>query len=386
MPLPELFEFLVAARILYGPGTVKETGFEVQKLGGSRVFLVTDRVLEQAGLAERAIRGLDGAADLAGVFADVPPNSEVSVVERGAAAALAAGCDLLLAVGGGSVIDTAKAVNLLVCQGGSLLDYEGAGLITHPLLPLIAIPTTAGSGSEVSIGAVIRDEARGLKLELNSRFMAPDVAILDPELTLTMPPGLTAATGLDALTHAVESYLSTNAQPLGDALALAAVRMIAANLRQAVWQGDDLEARANMLLASNMAGIAMNNALLGIVHAMAHPCSGHYGVAHGLVNAILLPYGMEFNLPVAASRLAGIAAALGVDTHGLDTDRAARAGIACVRPLAHDCCLPDRLSQSGVPHSGLAQLAADALGDGMLYTNPRLPSEEDILALYRQAF
>ncbi len=325
MTLPQLFEFQVRPRILYGPRSVREVGFEASKLGGTRAVIVTDKVLRKVGLAQKVADGLEGSGvTLVGIFDDVPPNSEVRVVEQGAAYAREAGCDLLIALGGGSVLDTAKGMNMLLAEGGSLLDYEGAGLLTRPLGPFIAIPTTAGTGSEVTLAAVIRDEAQGLKLIFNSPFMMPDVAILDPELTLSLPPGLTAATGMDALTHAIEAIVSTAAQPLSDALAIGAIRLITANLRQAVHHGNDLEARGSMLLASNMAGIAFSNALLGIVHAMAHPCGGRYGVPHGVANSILLPYGMEYNLPACAPLLADVAAALGGDTRGMDDETAAR--------------------------------------------------------------
>jgi alcohol dehydrogenase class IV len=387
MPLPQLFEFQVRPRILYGPRSVREVGFEAQKLHGASAVIVTDPGVRQAGLVQRVVDGLDGSGvAMAGIFDAVPPNSEVQVVERGAAFARAAGCDLLIALGGGSVLDTAKGMNLLLTEGGALLDYEGAGLLTRPLRPLIAIPTTAGTGSEVTLAAVIRDEAQGLKLEFNSPFLMPDVAILDPELTLSLPPGLTAATGMDALTHAVEAIMSTGAQPLSDALAIGAIKLIAANLRPAVQQGKDLEVRGNLLLAASMAGIAFSNSLLGIVHAMAHPCGGRHGVPHGVANSILLPYGMEYNLPACARRLADVAAALGVEVHGSDDETAARAGIAAVRQLALDCGLPTRLSEVGVPHEGLAQMAADSQGDAMMFTNPLCASEEDVLALYERAF
>ena len=233
---------------------------------------------------------------------------------------------------------------------------------------------------------MIRDEAQGLKLIFNSPFLMPDVAILDPELTLSLPPGLTAATGMDALTHAIETYISTGSQPLSDALAIGAIKMISANLRQAVQHGEDLEARGAMLLAANMAGIAFSNALLGIVHAMAHPCGGRYGVPHGVANSILLPCGMEYNLPACAPRLAEVAAALGVDTRGMDAEAAARAGIEAVRQLARDCGLPTRLSEIGVPHDGLAQMAEDSQGDADMMTNPLYAGEEEVLALYERAY
>jgi alcohol dehydrogenase class IV len=389
MSLPDFFEFQIRPRVLYGPGVVREVGFEAQKIGGTRAVIVTDRVLRQTGLVDRVVEGLAGSGvEMVGIFDDVPPNSEVQVVERGAALAGLWNCDVLIAVGGGSVIDTAKGMNIVLSEGGSILDYEGAGLLNRPLRPLIAIPTTAGTGSEVTIAAVIKDNARGIKLEFSSPFIPPNVAILDPELTLGLPPGLTASTGMDALTHAIEAYLSPFGEPISDALGLHAIRMIAANLPNAVHHGDDLEARGNMLLAAAIAGMSFSNALCGVVHAMAHACGGRFSVPHGVANAILLPYGMEFNLEAAAPRLAEVAAALGVDVGGrkLNAQAAARAGIAAVRQLSLDCGLFSRLSQVGVRREGFAEMAGDALGDAMMISNPRPATEEEIVELYERAF
>lgn len=387
MALPDLFEFWVRPRILYGPGVVRELGFEADKVGGTRAVLVTDRVLRQAGLVEQATSGLaGGSVALAGIYDDVPPNSEVGAVERGAAFAREAGCDLLIALGGGSVIDTAKGMALLLTEGGSLLDHEGAGLINRPLVPLIAIPTTAGTGSEVTIAAVIKDNARGVKLEFSSSFLQPVLAMLDPELTVSMPPGLTAATGMDVLTHSIEAYVSVFASPISDGLALHAIRMVAEHLPRAVSNGADLDARGNMLLASTIAGMSFSQALCGIVHAMAHACGGRYSVPHGLANSILLPVGMEFNRPETAARLAEVARALGVTDRGAGDDDLAALGIAAVRALGQACGLPRRLSLVGVPREGFGQMAADALGDAMMISNPRPATEEEIVALYEAAF
>jgi len=387
MALPNLFEFQIRTRILFGQGVVKEVGFEAEKCGGNRAIIVTDKMLRSVGLVDRVVQGLNGSpVTLVGIYDDVPPNSEIHVVERGADLARSLDCDILIAVGGGSVIDTAKGMNILLSLGGSLLDYEGAGLINTPLRPLIAIPTTAGTGSEVTIAAVIKDDARGLKLEFSSPYLMPTVALLDPEMTVSMPPGLTAATGMDALTHAIEAYVSPFAEPISDALALHAIKMIAANLRQAVRNGQDIEARGNMLLAATIAGMSFTNALCGIVHAMAHACGGRFSVPHGVANSILLPYGMEFNLPVATHRYAQVAAALGVETKGLDDETAAQAGIAAVRQLSQDCGLPQRLSQVGVDRSGFEQMAQDALGDAMMISNPRPAEAQDIISLFEAAY
>lgn len=387
MALPDFFEFQVRPRVLYGPGVIRELAFEAEKSGGTRAVLVSDKVLGSLGLVDRVVSALaGGSVELAGIYDEVPPNSEVQVVERGAAFAIAAGADILIALGGGSVIDTAKGMNVILSEGGSLLDYEGAGLLNRPMKPLIAIPTTAGTGSEITIAAVIKDDARGIKLEFSSPFLQPTVAILDPELTLGLPPAITAATGMDALTHAIEAYLSPFAEPISDALALHAIKMITANLRAAVANGQDIEARGSMMLAASIAGMSFSNALCGIVHAMAHACGGRFGVPHGVANSILLPHGMEFNRQVAASRLAEIAPALGVDTRDMTEDGAADAAIATVRQLAADCGLPLRLSQAGVAREGFVLMAGDAIGDAMMISNPRPASEEEIVALYEMAF
>ncbi|MBI4759292.1 MAG: iron-containing alcohol dehydrogenase [Chloroflexi bacterium] len=387
MPLPELFEYQTRTRVVYGPGVVKDIGFEVGKLGGTRAVIVTDRVLRSIGLVDRIVGGLEeSGVELAGIYDDVPPNSEVKVVERGAQYAREQGCDVLIAVGGGSVIDTAKGMDVLLALGGSLLDYQGVGVVNQPLLPLIAVPTTAGTGSEVTLAAVIKDDASGLKLEFNSPYMMPNVAVLDPEMTITLPPMLTAATGMDALTHAIEAYVSNQAEPITDALGIHAIRMIAQALPVTVKNGGDLEARGEMLLAACIAGLSFSNALCGIVHAMAHACGGRYGVPHGVANSILLPYGMEFNLDSCPERFADIAVAMGVATKRASVQRAARLSVAAVRKLSADIGLPRRLRDVGVEADGILQLAEDALADAMMISNPRPAELPDVIQLLKRAY
>ncbi|MEW6233047.1 MAG: iron-containing alcohol dehydrogenase [Chloroflexota bacterium] len=387
MPLPELFEYQTRTRVVYGPGVVKDVGFEVSKLGGTKAVIVTDRVLRSIGLVDRVVRGLEeSGVELAGIYDDVPPNSEVGVVERGAQYARGHGCDMLIAVGGGSVIDTAKGMDVLLTLGGSLLDYQGVGVVNQPLLPLIAVPTTAGTGSEVTLAAVIKDDASGLKLEFNSPYMMPNVAVLDPEMTITLPPMLTAATGMDALTHAIEAYVSNQAEPITDALGIHAIRMIAQALPAAVKNGGDLEARGEMLLAACIAGLSFSNALCGIVHAMAHACGGRYGVPHGVANSILLPYGMEFNLDCCPERFADIAVAMGAATKRASVQRAARLSVAAVRKLSADIGLPRCLRDVGVKADGIPQLAEDALGDAMMISNPRPAELPNVIQLLKRAY
>jgi alcohol dehydrogenase len=381
------FEFFTPTRLLAGTGLVRGLGQELARFGYKRCFLVTDRHLQQAGLVDRVLAGLAGSpVEVAGIFADVLPDSGVAVVEQCAALAREANPDLILALGGGSAMDTAKAANLLLSLGGRLLDYEGFGLIDTPLRPLAAIPTTAGSGSEVTRFAVIKDEDRQAKLTFLSPYLAPSLAVLDAELTLDLPPLLTAATGMDALTHAVEAHLSTEANPLASGLALAAIRQIYHNLPRVVADGRDVGGRHAMLIAATMAGMAFSSTMVGVVHAAAHACGGLYGVPHGLANAILLPCGMRYNLPVATEKLAEIGEAMGVAKAGLTRDEAALAAIEAVEQLRKRCGVGGTLREAGVPREGLEAVAELAAVDGAVYTNPREAGAEEILHLLHEAY
>jgi alcohol dehydrogenase len=382
----DFFEFQSRTRVLYKSGLVNELGHEAGRLG-TRVLIVADQGVAQAGLLDRVRVGLGDVA-VVGVFAEVPPNSSVAVVERGAAYAREVGADLLVAVGGGSPIDTAKAIRILLTEGGKLHDYEGYNVLERPLVPMIAIPTTAGTGSEVTAWAVIRDEAAHLKLAFSSVFLAPELAVLDPEMTRTLPPRLTAATGLDALTHAIESFVGTNANPISDSLALQAIDMIANNLRAATHLGEDLEARSQMLIASCIAGIAFSSGggSLGIVHALAHSVGGAFEVHHGTANAILLPHGMRFNSVAVPNRFSRIARALGVNAGGRAEEDVIADGVEAVRSLAVDCLLPMRLREVGVPEDALPSIAETALGDAASFTNPRPITYDDAFGVLRAAW
>ncbi|MFL5800717.1 MAG: iron-containing alcohol dehydrogenase [Roseiflexaceae bacterium] len=383
----EFFEFQSRPRVLYKAGLVDELGHEAGRLG-ARAVIVADEGVARVGLLDRVCAGLAGGIEVAGVFSDVPANSSVAVVDRGAAYARAQGADLIVAVGGGSPIDTAKAMRILLSEGGSLHDYEGYNVLERPLLPMVAIPTTAGTGSEVTAWAVIRDEAAHVKMHLSSPFLAPDLAILDPEMTRTLPPRLTAATGMDALTHAIEAFVGTNANPISDSLALQAIDMISNNLRGATYSGDDLDARSQMLIASCIAGMAFSSGggSLGIVHAMAHAVGGAFDVHHGTANAILVPYGMRFNSAAVPNRFARIARAMGVNAGGRAEGHVIGDGIEAVRSLAVDCHLPARLRDVDVPEGALPMLAEIALGDAAIFTNPHPVSFDDVLELLRAAW
>ncbi len=384
--MQEFFEFSLGARVLYKAGLAAEIGTEVQRLGAKRALIVADKGVTAAGLLTMVDQGLSESIEVVGIFDDVPANSSVQVVEQGAALAQELGADLLVAVGGGSPIDTAKCMRILMTLGGSLLDYQGYNLLEQRLVPMVAIPTTAGTGSEVTPFAVIRDEDQHLKLTFASPFLVPELAILDPEMTRTMPARLTAATGMDALTHAIETFVSTDNNPFSDSLALQAIDMISSHLRAATHTGNDLEARGQMLIASCMAGLAFSNGFLGIVHALAHAVGGKFPVHHGTANAIFLPHGMQFNSVIVPNRYVRIARALGVNAGGRTETEVIADGIEAVRTLNSDCGLPSRLRDVGVPQEALDELAETALTDAAIFNNPRSASIEELQAILHEAW
>ncbi len=384
--LPDFFDFWIRSRIIAGPGVAAQFGGELGRFGVSKALIVTDKVVGKLGLLDPVRRSLaDGGLEVVGTFDDVPPNSEFGVVMKGVKVFRQTGAEMLVAVGGGSVIDTAKGINVVATLGGDYADYQGFGLINQPLGPLVAVPTTAGTGSEVTAYAVIRDDATRTKQTIVSNYLAADLAVLDPELILSMPPFLTASTGMDALTHAVEAYLSTNAKPISDALALHACGVIARWLPRAVEDGNDIQARFHTLIAACEAGMAFSSAMVGVVHALAHSAGGLYEVPHGLANAIFLAPGMEYNLPAARDRLAELAPAFGIKGTG-EPERDARAAIEFVRGLLAQTKLPSRLREANVPEEGLPSIAETACLDAAIYTNPREATSEELLEVLKKAY
>jgi alcohol dehydrogenase len=380
--MQEFFEFSLGARVLYKRGLASELAEIASSLGSQRAFVIADAGVQAAGLLDPVLQGLQGNVALAGVFTDVPANSSVASVMTAATAAREAGADLVIAVGGGSPIDTAKAVRIVLTNGGDLLDYQGYNVLDAPLVPMIAVPTTAGTGSEATSFAVIRDETADLKVTFASTYLVPTVAVLDPALTSSLPPRLTAATGMDALSHAIETYVSTENSPFSDSLALHAIDLISTHLRDAVREGSD-EARGQMLLASCMAGIAFSNSFLGIVHALSHAVGGKFAVHHGTLNAIFLPPVMRFNSSIAPDRYVRIAKALGVNAGGRSNEAVIADGITAVFTLVSECGLPTTLREVGVPEAALPELAEIALVDGAIYHNPRVATEAELLAMLR---
>jgi alcohol dehydrogenase len=383
----EFFEYQLRTRLLFKSGLVREMADEIGQLGVRRVMIVADPGVVAAGLAERVAESVRAVSEVAAIFSEVPSDSSVATVEHGTAVAREAGADAIIAVGGGSALDTAKGIRILLTEGGTLYDYQGANLLNRPLTPMIAIPTTAGTGSEVTPVAVIKDEASQTKLFFYSPFIAPDMAVLDPEMTRTLPPRLTAATGMDALSHAIETFVGIGANPITDSLALQAIDMISNNLRAAVHSGDDLEARGQMLVAAAIAGIAFSTTgvgvNVGIVHAVSHTVGALHHVHHGTANSIVLPHGMRFNSAVVPNRYVRIARAMGVNAGGRPEGEVIEDGIAAVEQLALDCGLPARLRDVGVPEDALPAVADGTLMDGTMLSNPRPAEFEDALAVVR---
>jgi alcohol dehydrogenase class IV len=393
----DFYQFAAPTRVISGRELIASAGFEFAKEGAERVLVVTDRVIRGTGLVEKVEGGVaDGGLEVVGVFDDVPQDSDTAVVMRCAEQAKDQGADSLLAVGGGSVIDTTKGANVVFSHGGTIPEWEGIfGLprerdgMGRPLrlAPLGAIPTTAGTGSEASPVAVIKDSERGIKFVILDFPLAPDLAILDPESTATLPAPIAAATGMDALTHAIEGVTSTEWSPHGDAYALHAIRLIRDNLERAVADASDEEARGNMLIAANLAIAPTGFGATGITHSMSHPCGARYGVPHGVANAINLPPVIEFNAVASeevADQFSGAAELLGVDARG-GGEQVGRALADHVRELRARLGLPGRLSEVGVPEQGIPQLAEDAMGEGSTLVNPREPTADDFVELFHRA-
>ena len=385
----DFFTFQVRPRIIFKAGAIDGLRAEIEQLRASRTVIITDQGTRDAGLIERVQAGMAGATTLAGVFSNVPQGASIAATEQAAAFAHSVEANLLIAVGGGSSLDTAKAMRILLAEGGTLRAHADNIRLNQPLIPLIAIPTTAGSGSEVSTWASVRDATARTKISLNHPAFAPDLALLDPELTYTMPPQLTAATGLEALAHAIEALAGINANPISDILALQAIDMISNNLRDATYDGGDIAARGAMLIAACIAGMAFSSSGgsgLGMIHALALAIGGTLDVQHSLVNTVLLPYGMQFNSVAVPNRFARIARYMGVNSGGRPEEDVIADGIDAVRLLAADCGLPSRLRDVGVPQAAIPSIVDTALTDSAWLNNPRTVTPEQLLEILYTAW
>ncbi|MCY9872679.1 L-threonine dehydrogenase [Vibrio barjaei] len=377
--------FYIPSLNLMGIGCLEEAVNAIKSHGFTKALIVTDKVLNELGAVSKLTTLLDNANVAAVVFDETKPNPTIENVNDGLVLLKNNQCDCVISFGGGSPHDCAKGIALLATNGGEIKDYEGVDVSAKPQLPLISINTTAGTASEMTRFCIITDEARHIKMAIVDKNVTPIISVNDPELMLAKPASLTAATGMDALTHAIEAYVSIAATPVTDAVAIKAIEMVQANLREAVQNGDNLTARDNMAYAQFMAGMAFNNASLGYVHAIAHQLGGFYDLPHGVCNAILLPHVQQYNAKVVPARLADVARAMGVDTKGMTDEQAANAGLDAIRQLSKDVNIPAGLEQLGVKRDDFDVLAENALKDACGFTNPKQASHEEIVAILDSA-
>ena len=373
----------------FGPGCREAIAIEAARSGFKKAFLVTDKDLIKFHVADMVTEVLDKAGIPYEIYSDVKANPTIGNVQRGVAAFKNSGADFIIALGGGSSIDTAKGIGIVFNnpEFADVKSLEGVADTHHRAVPTFALPTTAGTAAEVTINYVIIDEDATKKMVCVDPNDIPAVAIVDPELMMTMPKGLTAATGLDALTHAIESFITPGAWVMSDMLELKAIELIAQNLKAAVDNGKDPVAREAMSQAQYIAGMGFSNVGLGIVHSMAHPLGAHYDTPHGLANALLLPYVMEYNAESPAKpKYLQIAKAMGVDITGMSEDEGVKAAVDAVRSLAISVNIPQKLHEIGVKEEDLHQLSIDAFNDVCTGGNPRPTSIEEIEVLYHKAY
>eukprot|EP00456_Euglypha_rotunda_P009579 TRINITY_DN1219_c0_g2_i2.p2 TRINITY_DN1219_c0_g2~~TRINITY_DN1219_c0_g2_i2.p2 ORF type:complete len:404 (-),score=108.16 TRINITY_DN1219_c0_g2_i2:3366-4577(-) len=384
------FDFDPRTRVVYGPGTIDQVGQLAQEIGATRVLLVSDEGIARAGHVQRAISRLGEAGLVAHVFTDVQPNPTTDDVDRGLEVARRYGIDMIVAIGGGSSMDCAKGINFLLTNGGQMRDYWGVGKATKPMLPLIAIPTTAGTGSEAQSFAIIADAKTHVKMACGDKRAACRVAILDPELTLSMPAGVTAATGIDAISHALESYVTTRRNPVSQLFARRGWKLLAQGFPVVVANGavssDStlLAARGAMLLGAHLAGAAIENSMLGATHALANPLTAHYGITHGLAVGLMLPHVIRFNAAIVGTLYGSLAADAKICA--ADDPEAGEKLAGRVAQFASRSGLPTNLAQCGVAREKLPLLAEDAAKQWTGTFNPRPVDESSLLELYEAAF
>ncbi len=378
--------FILNETSYFGAGSRDALATEVAKRGYKKAFIVADKDLIKFGTVKLVT---DVLADFPyEIFSEFKANPTVNNVKGGVEAFKASGADFVIAIGGGSAIDTAKAIAIIINnpEFADVVSLEGVADTKKKCVDIIALPTTAGTAAEVTINYVITDEESGRKMVCVDPNDIPVLAIVDAELMATMPKGLTAATGMDALTHAIEGYITKGAWHLSNILEINAIKIIADNLRTATFDGSNMEAREQMALGQYVAGMAFSNVGLGCVHSMAHPLGARFDIAHGVANALLLPTVMEFNMPSSIIKYGRIAKAMGVDTTGMTDVQAAQAAVDAVKKLSLDLGIPQTLREIGIPEEALPQLANDAFNDVCTGGNPQPITEEDILALYKKVF
>lgn len=384
-PDTSLLRKFVAPEFVFGRGARRLAGRYAKNFGMTRVLLVSDPGVVAAGWRDDVDATLAESGIQAVSTADVSPNPRAAEVMRGAMLYAAERCDGIVAIGGGSVIDCAKGIGIVASNRRPIESFEGVDEVTRPGPPLIAIPTTAGTSADVSQFAIVRHPTEPVKIAIISKAVVPDIALVDPETTLTMDPLLTACTGIDALVHAIEAFVSIAANPLTDLHALEAIRLISGNLLEAIRAPEDIERRDAVMMGSLQAGLAFSNASLGAVHAMAHSLGGWLDLPHGECNAMLLEHVVAFNFPKAPDRYVKIGEALGLDLRGTTGKEALRRVFDAIRTFKRDAGIFGALSTRGVKSGDIPDLAGYALADACIVTNPRRPSHADIATLYAEA-
>ena len=379
------FDFMLPTTVRFGYGIHKQIADELKSRGKKKILIVSDKGLVKAGIVDKIkdVLNKDGFEKIL-LFDDVEPNPRDTTVQKGYEYAQSEGADAIVAIGGGSPMDTAKGIGVLMANGGTIKDYEGLDVVKEQIPTLITIPTTAGTGSEVTFWAVIKDTKENYKLSVGSTKIAAELAMVDPELMATLPSSVIAATGMDALTHAIEGYTATIAEPITDACGLYAIELISDNLRNAVYT-DDLEARANMLIGSMLAGICFGNSDVGGCHCMSEALGGLYDTPHGIANAIMLPYTMEYNFGSDLDKFARIAQAMGVPIHTMSKRDAAEAGVKAVIGLNEDLIEIPTLREIGAKEEDLDELAMRAATNVSVESNPRKVTKEDFLEIFKKA-
>ncbi|MFA5664752.1 MAG: iron-containing alcohol dehydrogenase [Burkholderiaceae bacterium] len=379
------FSYRNPTRIHFGVGAIGQLPDVLRAAGIQHALLACDPGIIQAGLLERTTRILAAAQIPHSIFSDIQSDPDVRSVRAGAELARTQGCDGVIGLGGGSVMDVAKAIGTMLANPGDISDYFGVDQIPNRAAPVVAIPTTAGTGSEVTVWSVLSDSEHNRKVNVGSEKNSAHTALLDPELSLRLPPAVTAATGMDALTHAIESLVNKACHPLAAAQAEKAIELIGAHLRHAVLRGDDLQARSQMLVGSTLAGLAFNRIRLGLAHAFALPLGNGFHISHGLVNAIMLTPVMQYNVPANVAGYARVARLLGEDTHGISERAAAERAVAAVQGLKKDIGLTQTLADFGVAEQHFDAVIKEAMTSGNIPVNPRTPNHEDMRLLLRQA-
>ena len=368
-----------------GSGCLEEAIVDICKLGYKKALIVTDKVLVEVGLVGSVVEKLGAKSIEAVIFDGTQPNPTCGNVEAGLELLEEGQCDFVISLGGGSPHDCAKGIAIVAANGGNIRDYEGVDVSEKPQFPLVAVNTTAGTASEITRFCIITDEERHVKMAIVDKNTTPLMSVNDPALMVGMPKSLTAATGMDALTHAVEAYVSTIATPVTDCCAIKAIELIRDNLKNAVEDGNNLEARENMAYAQLLAGMAFNNASLGYVHAMAHQLGGFYDLPHGVCNAVLLPHVQAYNAQVCPERLAHVATAMGVDVAGLSAAEGAEKAIEAIKALSASIEIPAGLEVLGVKAEDFPTLTENALKDACGFTNPKQATAEEITAIFAAA-